>query len=368
MVLSNNVKNFLRTLVSTVLILIIVPLCEKAKVSMADNTDESFSKMDITCLIDVKDEWNGKDGMQAGYSYELLNKYSKDARINSTIDVAENKENYLDSLKNEKIDILVTHLPKSGKTEGVVYSKVLKDSIVLAISEKNKGKLKEINRWLTQYTGKKSYHEFEDRFFSNYTPEVRARSGHKYKNISPYDSIIKENAKKIGWDWRLLTAVIYQESRFSIDVESHRGAEGLMQIMPKTAERFDVSNPVDPRDNIRIGATYLARLQRMFAKYAADEENLAKFTLAAYNAGEGRILDCINYAQSLGKPCSTWDDILKIIPEMRKDEVLESETVRFGKFQGYETINYIERIMSLYHTFCDISSSNHSRRIGRRAA
>lgn len=154
---------------------------------MADNTDESFSKMDITCLIDVKDEWNGKDGMQAGYSYELLNKYSKDARINSTIDVAENKENYLDSLKNEKIDILVTHLPKSGKTEGVVYSKVLKDSIVLAISEKNKGKLKEINRWLTQYTGKKSYHEFEDRFFSNYTPEVRARSGHKYKNISPYE-------------------------------------------------------------------------------------------------------------------------------------------------------------------------------------
>lgn len=354
-----------RYFIATCMIFLIMPICEKAKVSISKNHDESFANMDIECLINVKDEWNCKKGMQAGYAYELLKRYSNDASINSEIEFGDKGANYLDSLREGNIDILVTHLPKGGKTEGIEYSKTLKDSIVLAVSEKNAPKLREINRWLTQFTGQEGYKFIECRYFTNYTPWTRLSSGKRYKLLSPYDNIIKSNARRLGWDWRLLTAVIYQESRFSIDASSHRGAGGLMQIMPTTAERFNLLNPEDPSDNIKIGTAYLARLRRMFAKYAADEENLTKFTLAAYNAGEGRLLDCIHYAQEIGKPHSTWDDILNVIPEMRKDSVMDSDTVKFGKFQGHETIAYISKIMDLYDVFREISTSPSSGRIGR---
>jgi hypothetical protein len=49
-----------------------------------------------------------------------------------------------------------------------------------------------------------------------------------------------------------------------------------------------------------------------------------------------------------------WDEIVKLIPLMREDSILEEESVKLGKFQGYETIAYIENIMSLYRNFCEI--------------
>ena len=86
----------------------------------------------------------------------------------------------------------------------------------------------------------------------------------------------------------------------------------------------------------------------MFSHYTKDKTELAKFTLAAYNAGEGRIKDCINYAASIGAPHHTWNDIVAIIPDMREDSILNADTVKLGKFKGYETISYVKKMTSLY--------------------
>ena len=99
------------------------------------------------------------------------------------------------------------------------------------------------------------------------------------------------------------------------------------------------------------------RLQRMFSKYDLDKTELIKFTLAAYNAGEGRIIDCRNFAMSKGFDNSRWDEIVSIIPLMREDSILEEESVKLGKFQGHETIEYVDRIFTIYNAFCSICPS-----------
>ena len=95
----------------------------------------------------------------------------------------------------------------------------------------------------------------------------------------------------------------------------------------------------------------------MFAKYDLDHEELIKFTLAAYNAGEGRIMDCRNFAESQGVDNTRWDEVVKVIPMMREDSILQEESVKLGKFQGHETIDYITSVMSHYQAICQICPS-----------
>ena len=103
--------------------------------------------------------------------------------------------------------------------------------------------------------------------------------------------MIKANSRLIGWDWRLLAALIWSESMFKIDVKSPRGALGLMQMIPRTAKRFGVDDILDPEENIVAGAKYLSLLQKMFSAYTDDPEMLVRLTIASYNCGEGRTLE-----------------------------------------------------------------------------
>lgn len=99
---------------------------------------------------------------------------------------------------------------------------------------------------------------------------------------SRYDDWIMQLAWESDVDAALVSAVIKAESDFNPAVVSHKGAEGLMQLMPATAKRFGVRNAFDPVDNIRGGTKYLRVLLDMF-------EGRVDLALAAYNAGEGNV-------------------------------------------------------------------------------
>jgi soluble lytic murein transglycosylase-like protein len=94
-------------------------------------------------------------------------------------------------------------------------------------------------------------------------------------------------ARTYDIDPLLLHAVIHVESRYNPAAVSHAGARGLMQVIPATARRFGVTNPItelaDPQTNIEVGAAYLKTLQGMFG-------NNLTLVLAAYNAGEGAVM------------------------------------------------------------------------------
>ena len=96
--------------------------------------------------------------------------------------------------------------------------------------------------------------------------------------IIKYDRIIYNAAKKFGVESRLIKAVIMAESSFNPNALSKSGAQGLMQLMPVTADDMKVDNPFDPEENIFGGTQYLSLLLKKF-----DHDK--RLALAAYNAG-----------------------------------------------------------------------------------
>jgi soluble lytic murein transglycosylase-like protein len=99
---------------------------------------------------------------------------------------------------------------------------------------------------------------------------------------SKYNQIIIEAAKKFDVDAALVSAVIKAESDFDNRTVSNKGARGLMQLMPATADRFGVTNSFDPVANIYAGTRYLRWLLQTF-------DGNADLAVAAYNAGEGNV-------------------------------------------------------------------------------
>jgi soluble lytic murein transglycosylase-like protein len=98
----------------------------------------------------------------------------------------------------------------------------------------------------------------------------------------PIDRIIQDSAQRHKVDPALVKAVITTESGWNPNAVSRKGAEGLMQLIPETAERFGVGNALDPAQNVEGGTTYLKWL---LDRYNGD----LRKTLAAYNAGEGAV-------------------------------------------------------------------------------
>ena len=84
--------------------------------------------------------------------------------------------------------------------------------------------------------------------------------------LSPYDSLLKQQAPKLGWDWRLLGSQMFQESRFDPKAKSWVGARGLMQLMPATARQFGVRAITSPSQNIEGGVKYLLWLDKFWSK------------------------------------------------------------------------------------------------------
>ena len=99
--------------------------------------------------------------------------------------------------------------------------------------------------------------------------------------VGPYSEIITSMAQAHGVDPVLVQALIQVESNYRPTAKSHKGAMGLMQLMPSTARQYNVRNPYDPKANIAAGVKHLKSL--------LDQFRAVDLALAAYNAGEGAV-------------------------------------------------------------------------------
>ena len=348
-----------RNLFICLLIICMTPLCEKVRhLSGADSKSNWFTGKELVCAIDLGDDMRGAHGLETGFSYELIKQFAKDNSCTVKIIAAGKNDtsSYIDYLQNGSIDILITHIDEAHEGYSLKVSHAINDCSTWVTTGSDLNSVRTINKWISYYTSTPEYSQLENRFFLHRTinPEKRAAHGVRTNIISPYDDLLKKYAEELGWDWRMLAAVVYQESKFSINSQSHRGAKGLMQVMPKTGYKYGIDDLVDPENNLIAGTSHLKRLQKMFEGKGLSHEEVIRFTLAAYNAGEGRIMDCRNLAEAQGLDNRVWANIVKVIPLMREDSILEDEAVKLGKFQGHETIAYVENIESLYNAICTI--------------
>ena len=162
----------------------------------------------------------------------------------------------------------------------------------------------------------------------------------------PYHDLFVRYAPSIGWDWETLAAVAYHESRFNPQTVSHRGARGLMQIMPAACSRFGLNDSTVfvPEANIQAACKLINRIKRYFPDVQDDEE-LTKFVLASYNAGPAHILDARRLAKKYGANACSWDDVETFASFLKYEEYYTDPVVEFGKFNSGTTIAYVQHVL-----------------------
>ena len=175
----------------------------------------------------------------------------------------------------------------------------------------------------------------------------------RYRALSSY---FLKHGTNYGIDPTLLAAQGFQESRLDQSVRSHRGAIGVMQLLPSTAKDKNVAIPnieeVEP--NIEAGAKYMAFLRsRYFSGPGIDDLNGALMSLAAYNAGPGRIRRIRSEAEAKGYDPNVWFDNV---------EVVVAEQV------GRETVQYVGNIFKYYLTYRWINAADAERAAARKAS
>lgn len=219
----------------------------------------------------------------------------------------------------------------------------------------NSGKLlTEINNWLEQFKNTREYERIYAKYFQN------SRSAHIVESdyytltsgrISAYDEYIKKYSEEIGWDWKLIASMMYQESRFQPNVRSWAGAFGLMQFMPSTASRFGISQNSSNEQQIRAGVKFLMWLEERFDNIENRDEKI-KFTLAAYNVGLGHIIDARNLAEKNGSNPGIWDDnVDKYLLSKSDPKFYNDPVVKYGYCRGKETYAYVRDIMERYEHY-----------------
>ena len=218
------------------------------------------------------------------------------------------------------------------------------------------GKLKDtLNQWIKSQKNTLNYNVVYNKYFKNTRLHKRRVKSSFYSlnegKISKYDDLIKKHADKHNWDWRLLASIIYQESKFKPTSESWVGAQGLMQIMPATAEDLGITDTTDPQQSVRGGTAYLNQMYKKFDKVDDSIQRL-KFTLASYNSGLGHVRDAQRLADYNDLDRYMWDDnVENMIVELSKPKNYNRDFIRYGYVRGREPFNYVRQIFSRYEHY-----------------
>ncbi|MBQ0006498.1 MAG: transglycosylase SLT domain-containing protein [Alistipes sp.] len=288
-------------------------------------------------------------GYATGMEYALLQKYGDDEGV--CVDV---RLTYTDSsilwseLEDGRLDILLLDGTDSSY---LVHERAIKCCLRSglcrwAVRRNDKRLLVNVNHWLGLFMETPEFSAMRTRF--SLLPKLGLPKDTidintvKARRISPYDDIIRQNARILEWDWRLLASLICQESKFVLSMQSSRNAVGLMQVRPLTAEHYGLPLSFEPSDNIHLGTLHLLNLLKHFSESEFTDADVIKFSLAAYNCGESRIRNCIEYARTQGYDASNWAGVESAILEMREK----------GMFNGTETLNLVNGILERYEVYC----------------
>lgn len=178
--------------------------------------------------------------------------------------------------------------------------------------------------------------------------------------ISVYDDMMQRIGEEEGQDWRLMSAIAYNESRFMAHVVSKQGAVGLMQVTPIVGRQFNVDKEhlSDPETNIRLATKLLRKIDATLKMSSSTPENdRMSIILACYNGGIGHVSDARRLAKSNGENPNSWEVVARYLQQKADPAVYESELVKYGKFTGSrQTEAYVREVMKRYDVYCKMTS------------
>lgn len=211
-----------------------------------------------------------------------------------------------------------------------------------------------VNTWIDEFKKEVDFHVIFNKYYKN-KRKYKARVKSEFysindEKISPYDDMIKKYTAEIGWDWRLVASLAFQESRFEPQSESWAGAKGLMQIMPETAKELNI-NPNDPYESVKGGTYYLKQLWEKNDDIQ-DSIQRIKFTLAAYNCGYAHLKDAQRVSKLKGRDPLIWDNNVELsILDLSQPEYYNLPEMRYGYVRGIEPYNYVKQIFKRYEHY-----------------
>ncbi|WP_154856800.1 MltF family protein [Cyclobacterium xiamenense] len=215
--------------------------------------------------------------------------------------------------------------------------------------------LQSINEWLSRIkkTGYQAilFNKYFENKKNSYYRTSSAFSSVSGGRISNYDEIIKSGADQLGWDWRLLAALVYKESRFNHNAVSYAGAVGLLQLMPVTLQRFGVTDPNNPNESLRGGVNYLRYLDGFWMERVPDNTQRIKFILASYNVGHGHVQDAWRLAYKYGKDTRRWENVAYYLEKKSQPEIYRDPWVKSGYAKGHVTVRYVREVYGLYESY-----------------
>ena len=227
------------------------------------------------------------------------------------------------------------------------------------VKPENTKLLKMVSEFIREYRKSDGYAKAVNTYFKpsgqfNKKLAARLKPG---EDLSPYDSLVKAVALKYEIDWRLITAQMWQESSFDPKAESPVGAQGLLQVMPRTAEEMGYSPPLlDPDRAVQAGVKYLNWIRDRFDTDITLENRLW-FALAAYNAGIGHLYDAQRLAKELGLDPHVWFDNVEQAM-LKLSEPRYFSKARYGYARGAEPVQYVRNISKLYKAYTDLTSGD----------
>ena len=279
------------------------------------------------------------------------------------LEVQDHEETLLDRVYEQELRWTVAE-KNVAQTNATYYDELQlglevskEEPVTWALRSTSPNLLQAVNSWLVEKK-KVFIPRTYARYFLNsknqYERTTNAYSSLGGNRISVYDELIQAQAQSLGWDWRLLAALVYKESRFDTTALSYAGAQGLLQLMPVTVERFGVTNPNDPVESLKGGVKYLQYLDKFWMERVPETNERIKFILASYNIGQGHVDDAWRLTLKYRKNTQSWQEVsnflnLKSDPKYYRDPVVKS-----GYAKGHIAVKYVRDVLALFQSYKDL--------------
>jgi membrane-bound lytic murein transglycosylase F len=217
-----------------------------------------------------------------------------------------------------------------------------------AVRGRDKKLLRTINRFFGEIEKNGLYQKIYEKYYSyieifDYL-DIKAFHRRIETRLPRYQGIIERTAEEYGFDWRLIAAIIYQESHYRPRARSHTGVRGLMQLTLKTARDMGIENRLDPGQSVSGGVKYLKQLYDRYDDIDGWDRML--ITLASYNVGPGHIADARKLAMEQDLDPNQWTSIAKVLPLLSYKRYYKR--AKHGYCRGSEPVEYVKRIVLYY--------------------